>query len=387
MLRNNRMKILHITGYTVERGGTAKIVYENAEYEQKLGHEVSIMSVDFANEQPYPVPAGVELFLLKDHWLGKFVSNYSPDFKKVFRRKDFDVIQIHGIWYWGAVAPFLYHPSSKKVITIHGMLSKWTLAQGSFKKKLFGGLFQNQGLRKAAAIIVNTEIEKQELLDYLPVDPAKIKIVANAISIPKPAENDKISEAQLKFGIQAAAKKVLFLSRVHKKKGLDVLIEAFGLICQKYKDLNLQLIVAGPDEGFLLEAQEMTTKLGIAEKVIFTGSVAGEVKNALYQMADVFALPSHSEGFPMAVMEAMAACTPVVVSDQTRIDEYLLKFNAGIVVPVAAKETAEGIERVLFDEILSKELTKNASDMLVKHFTPEVVCQRMLDIYLSLPNS
>jgi glycosyltransferase involved in cell wall biosynthesis len=380
------MKILHITGYSVERGGTAKIVYENAQYQISKGHDVYILSVEFENEEPYPLPKGAVALWVKDHWLGKFISNFSPETNHFFKthRDYFDLIHIHGIWFWGSVAPFLFKNKAKKVITIHGMLSKWTLSQGTLKKKIFGTLFQNKGLKQSEAIFVNTETEKLELLEYIKIDQSKIHVVPNAIETTKKvSEQEKLSFRE-NIGINKDSKNILFLSRIHKKKGLDLLVKAFALIINNKPNLKLNLLIAGPDEGFKSEIEELIQKLNINEQVFFLGSVSGRLKEVIFSFSDVFALTSHSEGFPMAVLEAIEIGTPVLVSDQTRIDEYIKKYNAGEVVDLEIETIKNALERIIFDEELAKKYVENGHEMLKSEFSPDQIYGKMLSIYESI---
>jgi glycosyltransferase involved in cell wall biosynthesis len=376
------MKILHITGYTVERGGTAKIVYENAKFQLAAGHQVSILSVNFANEEPYPVPTGATLHLMKDHWLGKFISNFSLETLPFFKANTFDVIHIHGLWFWGSVAPFLVKNKAKKIITIHGMLSDWTMSQGKVKKALFGLLMQNKGLGDAKALVVNTHKEREELVKYLPVDKNKIYIVPNAVEKTKAISEADKRKFKVELGINEEDKNILFLSRIHKKKGLGLLVAAFA----KVKDLGLQktnLLIAGPDEGgYKDEIIQLIEDLEIPHTCIhFLGSVSGEKKQKCFAISDIYALTSYSEGFPMAVLEAIEAGVAVLVSDQTRIDYYIEKYEAGRVCTLSIDHIAKELNALLNDDANRNRLVSNANEMLEMEFTPQKIYTQMLDIY------
>ncbi len=375
------MKILHIAGYTVERGGTSKVAFDLMKYQSAKGHEVSMLTVDFPGEQLYPVPEGVELVTAKFHWLNRYISDFSPEVYTYLKKHigRFDIIHIHGIWYWGSMAPFLLPSKAKIVIAVHGMLSRWALAQGGIRKKIFGLLFQKRFLRKADAIIMLTEAEKEELTEYIHLPDDKVHVIPNgieSIALP-PAEeiNDYISSLSL----EKRHPKVLFLSRVHKKKGLDLLIGAFAALSRKYPDA--MLIIAGPDEGYQAEAISKIEALKIGNKVLFLGAVSGRTKELTYAMADMFVLPSYSEGLPMAALEAMSIGTPVIVSDQTRIDLFITQRDAGLVTTLKEEEITSAMEHLLDRPEDRSRYIQNARKLVEKEFSPEAINARVLDLY------
>ncbi len=152
----------------------------------------------------------------------------------------------------------------------------------------------------------------------------------------------------------------------------------------KNLDFNVNLLIAGPDEGFKGKVEEMIKALGLDKRVKFLGSVSGRTKEIVFSIADVYALTSFSEGFPMAVMEAIEAGVPVVVSDQTRIDTYISKYKAGIVVKLNEEQISEALLSILENKELANDFVKNGEEMLIKEFRPEYIYGKMLEIYESV---
>jgi glycosyltransferase involved in cell wall biosynthesis len=175
-------------------------------------------------------------------------------------------------------------------------------------------------------------------------------------------------------------KKILFLSRIHKKKGLDLLVKAFALVLNEIKE-PIKLIIAGPDEHYQEELQEIINQLGINEQIIFTGSVSGGVKKAIFEASDMFCLTSYSEGFPMAVLEAIEANLPVVVSNQTRIDEMINKYKAGKVVKLDIIDIKNAIIDILTNSKSAQIMNSNAQKMLEKEYVPKKIFSEMLKLY------
>jgi glycosyltransferase involved in cell wall biosynthesis len=141
---------------------------------------------------------------------------------------------------------------------------------------------------------------------------------------------------------------VLFLSRFDRKKGLELLLPAFAEIRRQFA--NAALVLAGSgDDVLLAELREQARNLGIADNIVWTGFLQGDAKRAAFADADVFVLPSWSENFGIAVVEAMAAGCPVVVTDQVAIHGDISRAGAGYVVPCQPAAIAAAIARVLGD--------------------------------------
>jgi glycosyltransferase involved in cell wall biosynthesis len=139
---------------------------------------------------------------------------------------------------------------------------------------------------------------------------------------------------------------ILFLSRLHYKKGLDYLAEAFKIVAPQLPDVHL--VVAGPDGGAQAEFEAVIREAGLTDRVHLTGPIYGERKLAAYVDATVFCLPSRQEGFSIAITEAMACGTPVVISQQCHFPE-VAEAGAGIVVDLAAAAVATALITLLQD--------------------------------------
>jgi glycosyltransferase involved in cell wall biosynthesis len=375
------MRILHITGYTVERGGTSKVVFDNVSYQLMNGHTVDIITVDFPGEKTYPLPEGADLIKVRYSPLNKYISDYSPGFYTYLKanRNNYDIVHIHGIWHWGSIVPFLVAGKFRIIISIHGMLSKWALNQGGIKKKIFGELFQKRFLRKSDALILLTEAEKDELLEYTALDESIVNVIPNGIDkIEIPSEQQK-KDLLHKLGLSDDNVNILFLSRIHKKKGLDLLIKAFAKLSKEIPEARL--LIAGPDEGYKPAAEEMIDSLNIRDRILFLGSVSGKEKETVFSVANVFVLSSYSEGLPMSVLEAMSLQVPVVVSDQTRIDTFIRQYNAGKVTGLDENEVYEAIKDILENPEETREYIKNAGKLVKAEFGPDMVNKRIIKLY------
>jgi glycosyltransferase involved in cell wall biosynthesis len=133
----------------------------------------------------------------------------------------------------------------------------------------------------------------------------------------------------------------LFLGRIHEKKGCDLLIRAFAKIASH--DSDLQLVMAGPEQQNATHWHELAAQCGMAERVVWTGMLSGDLKWGALRAAEVFALPSHQENFGLAVVEALACGVPVLISREVNIWQEIVASGAGL----AEADTVEGTSALL----------------------------------------
>lgn len=211
--------------------------------------------------------------------------------------------------------PYAYH--------IHGFFDPWILARSRFKKWLVNRLFESRNLREASFIRALTVKERQQITSYGLKQP--VVVIPNGIDL---SEVDRPLETQEELGVETKTpetrppKRLLFLSRIHPKKGLDILIQAWASLAEQFPDWELAIV--GPDEGgYLREVVALIQRLSIQDRCLILGSVSGNEKRMVFQSADVFVLPSYSEGFPMVALEAMAHRLPVVLTTECNFAEAL----------------------------------------------------------------
>lgn len=171
---------------------------------------------------------------------------------------------------------------------------------------------------------------------------------------------------------------IIFLSRLHYKKGLDYLAEAFVLFCRHNQDIDL--VVAGPDGGAQTEFEEIINKNGLSERVFVPGPIYGEEKFAALLDAFCFCLPSRQEGFSMAITEALACSTPVVISNDCHFPE-VEQANAGYVTNLDAKEIADSWQDLALDETKRKQLSASAKKLVFENYLWEKIAEKVIEKY------
>ncbi len=181
-----------------------------------------------------------------------------------------------------------------------------------------------------------------------------------------------------RFDIPPRAPLVLFLGRLHRIKGLDVLVDAFATLRQDVP--AVQLVIAGPDEGERAAVEDRARRLGVLEAVHLVGRVDDDLRLAALRAADVFALTSYSEGMPNAVLEACASGTPVLISDRCNLPE-VSSFAAGQIVEVRPEAVAGALAEILTDRTGLKSMGENGRRMVRERFAFSTVIDRLEQMY------
>jgi glycosyltransferase involved in cell wall biosynthesis len=230
--------------------------------------------------------------------------------------RDADVLHGHGFYVgtnfiFGREArrqkkPLVYH--------VHGIFEPYILRRSRWKKRLVHWLFEDGNFRRARLwrALTGKEADQIRACGFK----APIAVIPNGLNpgeFPKPANLKAPIATPLIKSLPKTALRVLFLGRVHPKKGLDLLLPAWAKLSALTKDW--QLVIAGPDEqGYLAKIRALAQSLSLQDQVLFTGPVTGQAKILLLHSSDIFVLPSYSEGFPMSILEAMACELSVVAT-------------------------------------------------------------------------
>ncbi|MQY59458.1 MAG: glycosyltransferase, partial [Clostridia bacterium] len=179
---------------------------------------------------------------------------------------------------------------------------------------------------------------------------------------------------------------ILFLSRINFKKGLDILARAFGEVARKRDDVYL--VLAGPDnEGYGAKVRAWLQEEGALGRSIFTGMLLGEEKLAALRDSDIFVLPSYTENFGIAVVEAMACGLPVIISNKVNIWGEVSEVGAGIITDCDSHQVAETIARLLDDRNLREEMGERGKKLVEEKYTWPEVAKEMIEVYEQILDS
>jgi glycosyltransferase involved in cell wall biosynthesis len=359
------MRILNVTetyAPFLEFGGPPVKVRALSEGLARRGHTVGVLTADWglekrmqaqegkisAERSPFGwrrTENGVQAIYLPT-WLRYRAVSWNPAVKRYCRARlvNFDVAHIFGLYdlLGPAVAnacrsgnlPYVLEPIGMFVPIVRSLRLK-ELYHLVWGRRLFEG---------ASAVIATSDQEAEELAAG-GVPGAKITLRRNGVEAPESwPEAGTFRKAR---GIPEGTKLVLFLGRLSAKKSPDLLLRAFAELLKRSGGMEAMVAFAGPDEGGMTaQLEQMASQLGIPTRVQFAGPVFGADKWAAYRDADVFVLPSQNENFGNTAAEAVAAGTPVIVTEQCGIGP-LLADEAGLVVRHDAAALSEALQRVL----------------------------------------
>ena len=381
------MKILQvIESFAPQFGGPVNAVYNLSEYLSKSGHDVTIVTTDLGLDTKYissmeSKGVNVVYFHCK---LNLFSFFYSPSIKKWLKENinDFDIVHMHN---FRAYQNYLASYYAKKVKTPYILQARGSVLpffQKTFLKKLFDYFWGYKILDDAKFVIALTN---DELNQYQKMGVAldKISIVPNGIDILKyEGLNHVKGNFRAKYNIKESDKIILFLGRIHKIKGIDLLIKSFVKINNRK---NVKLVLVGPDDGFQKSAEKLVKKNKIENEVIFTGPLYGKEKLEAFADADLFILPSIYEAFPNTVLEAMYCEIPIIVTEGCRIADNI-NGKVGLKVNFDVEDLKNAIDKILTNEKLRREFGKAGKNIIIRDYTLKKVAQDISDVYQNAIN-
>jgi len=349
------MRVLHvISNIDPSLGGTSTALIALARAQRRAGLDVDVLST-------FSTPSEATADELRRERIG--VTLIGPTTNPLSRHPQIepalreqvpraDVVHIHALWeevqYRAArVARELGKPY---VMTPHGMLDPWSLRQSKWKKRLYLALRLRANLNGATAIHYTSEIER-DLAASLNLKPRTI-VEPNGVDLAEFETLPPRGVFRAKHPMLGERPIVLFLSRIHPKKGLDLLIPQFA----RAAPVDTALVIAGPDaDGYANEVRAIAERCGIRSRVLFTGMLRGRERVEAFVDADLFALTSYQENFGIAVVEALAAGCPVLISDQVNIHREIAAAGVGVVVQLTVESVRHELHRWMHDENLRRQ--------------------------------
>lgn len=305
---------------------------------------------------------------------------YSPNMHTILKQQNPDLIHTQCLWmYLSKVSLHFYQKyHTPHIISPRGMLDPWAVQHSAWKKKVVAAWFEKQHLRTAACLHALCQSEAEAMRQYGLTNP--IAIIPNGIDIPSSDAIPASTEPAWSNRVPSDKKVLLFLGRIHPKKGLASLIEGWSRSQADIKDWCL--VIAGWDEnGHRTQLETHVKAKGLEETVLFVGSQLGKDKTASYARADAFVLPSLSEGLPMSVLEAWSYRLPVLMTPQCNLPEGF-RANAAL----SFEPTPEGNRQVLqklggLSQNQLSVLGTNGYQLVQEKFTWEKVSEQMAEVY------
>lgn len=407
------MKILHVVRGLNQSSGTTHAILPMAGEQARRGHEVWLYHVrkpagvlEAAPDSAFVKTRAFDLSLPFDH------PGFSIGFARAVSRDigRFDVVHIQAVrnfatWWTmrcaaGTGVPYIVAPQ--------GSYEDWNLGRRSLRNRLYDRFFEIPLLNRAAKIhcLTRREVEQVRAMGIT----AECVVIPNGVHIDGPSSGSKpeANPAQSARKETDGLRRLLFLGRIHPKKGLDLLLPAFAQAAEKLPDL--QLLIAGSDNG----SGELVKTIAAAEslfpgrvecsvelqapaparlhgiprpgenrvpaRIVFLGEVKGEAKEACFALADAFILPSYSEGLPVAVLEALAHGLPAIVTDGCNLPE-IAREGAGVLADTTSDGVADGILRLFADSAVLASCAERARRLVMERFSRPRIVDRLLALY------
>jgi len=332
------------------------------------GGNVELAALEWLPVDKYPEYAHIFKLGIGPRMLGLSPGMYRW-LKEQTRNDRINIVHNHGTW----IMPGVYsgwatkNSNCRLIYSPRGSLSKWALGHSAFQKKIFWALLQEPALRHASCIHATAESEYEEIRSVGFQQP--VCIIPNGIDIPKEIKRNKRTR-----------RKLLFIGRIHPVKGVDILLNAWSKVFERYP--NWDLYIVGPDNGGYLQKMKDLSKVLKLENVKFTGPVFGEEKQALYQESDLFVLPTHSENFGMTVAESLANRTPAIVSEGAPWSG-LERENAGWWIEIGVEPLVKCLESALpLSRIELEVMGERGRSWMVRDFGWESIARSMLAVYM-----
>jgi len=349
----------------------------------RRGHSVEIAVLDD------PTAPWIQGYDLPVHALGPGLTTYgySPVLTKWLNNHggNYDRVIVNGLWQYpgyavwrrfaGTAIPYYVFP--------HGMLDPWfkrTYPLKHLKKWLYWPWAEYRVMRDATSVIFTSEQERDEARESFWLYRVLERVSSLGVEEPAPyssAIKDKLFQ---RFPQLRDTRPLLFLGRLHPKKGCDLAIEAVAAVSKR--NPHISLVMGGPDQiGWKEKLADRAQQLGINSRIVFTGMLDGELKQSALMNADALILPSHQENFGMAVVEAMAMGVPVLISDRINISSDIAVDRAGYVATDDLAGTTSLIERWSKTPESEKEaMRRNARECFLRRYEINQAVDSLLKI-------
>jgi glycosyltransferase involved in cell wall biosynthesis len=250
---------------------------------------------------------------------------------------------------------------------------------------IYDELFGYKLLKDAAKIIALNTVEFEQYRDFsVPTD--KIVIVPNGIDLSDFTNMPEKGEFKKKYGLNEDEKIILYLGRIHKIKGIDILIKAFKEVIDTLDCVKLVLV--GPDDGYLNEIKDLIKKLGLEKNIIITGALFGKEKFMAYVDADIFVLPSRYEIFPVSVLEAFSCGIPVIASNVGGLRGLILDGETGLLFESEnIEQLANNILSLINDKEKNRIISINGKQFINDNLSIERVTEVLENCYKEIIKS
>jgi glycosyltransferase involved in cell wall biosynthesis len=368
------MKILQVSNFLAPvHGGSAEVPCQLSKALAVREHDVIIYTSRLnLNKNPNQI-TGPRIVAFST-WLNLASFDITPGLIKKAREeiRNVDVIHLHNYRTFQNIV--VQHYAKKYgipyIVQAHGSLT--TYFQKGLLKKIFDLIWGRDLLRNAIKVFAVTAAEARQY-GSLGVTIDKIEVVPHGVDLTEYDDRIEKGEFKNKYHLSDDQKIVLYLGRIHKMKGLDLLSEAYADLYGMRNDVKL--VIAGPDDGYLSSLKKLVSELEIADGVIFAGPLYGRDKIQAYTDADVYVLPSSYEIFGITILEAWACRKPVIVTDRCGLAD-VVQGRAGLVVSYDKNKLRNALVEMLDSPQMRLEFGSQGRKLVEERYNwPEIALQ------------
>ena len=394
------MKVLHVIPSVASvRGGPSQAVIEMVIALRSQGVDVEIATTNDNGKSLLDVP----LYKLTDQLAAygnipiRFFPRFSPNLNEVrefaFSRSlttwlwqsisEYDLVHVHAIFSYAstiamAIARIQKVPYINRPL---GQLCTWSLQQSKLRKQIYLTVIERSNLLHSQSLHF-TALQEQAEFNQLGLNIPSF-VLPHGVQIPILIP-DAQSQLRQILKLPDRCPIILFMSRIHPKKGLEYLISALG----KLQEYNFALIIAGNGEpDYVQQIQDLLVTEGISDRTHLVGFVKGETKNFYLQGADLFTLTSHSENFGIAAIESLAAGTPVLITDGVAIAPMVQAQNIGYVTKLEINAIVTTIQEFLDHPQIAIEKGDRAQQYIAEHYDWAKIARNLAVMYRTFSKS
>jgi poly(glycerol-phosphate) alpha-glucosyltransferase len=379
-MSNPAKNVVHVTSWLSRQGGgIPPVIWALAHAMGRCGFNASVLGLNDQWVAEDFVPDGFQLAAADV--LGPKFFGYSPALKRHMEARlvNGGIVHSHGLWMYPGFAArrqAVGH-TCPLVVSPHGMLEPWALNNARWKKQLVARLFENSNLRGAHCLHALCMAEAENFRRYGLKNP--IAVIPNGVNADEFQLRPEAGTPAEFAGVNGR-RCVLFLSRLHPKKGLDNLLRAWARLVDDFGDWCL-LIAGGGQPSYEQELKKAVVDRGLGQSVLFLGPLYGAAKHQALGLASLFVLPSFSEGFSMAILEAAATGVPIVLTPECNFPE-LAGAGAGIEVAPEVSAIENGMRQLLeLDDPGRRKMGRLGLELVRKAYTWPVIGEQMCQVY------
>ena len=380
----NPVRCLHyVSDICFELGGAVRAAVDMMTQVASHGHRINLLThdpQDCPDRWPNPHRDDLGLTIFPRGSAGGW--RHTPASVALMRREveRADVVHLHTPWDPGNIklAGIARTLGKPYIVTLHGMLDDWSMAQKSLKKKVYLKLVGRRLLENAAFVHCTAQSEMVQSTPWYPQGTPRI--TPYVIDLEPYRTLPPVSLAHAAFPVlNGPGTKLLFLSRIHVKKGVGRLIQATAQLVGEGKDV--QVLIAGPgDEPYATQMRELVTRLGLEDRVHFLGMVRDELKLSLYRACDLFVLPTSQENFGLVLPESLLCETPLVTTFGVDIWAELQEAG-GVIVKPQTDAIASAVREIMDNPAAQEGLGERGRAYVLDWLDPDQTAKKFVAMY------